>query len=242
LVSESASIGGIPLRLVDTAGIREAGDEVEAIGVERARRALADADLRLMVVDAAEGWVEEDSDLLEEIRPLGAWLLAVNKCDLPPRLTARELERVLNSNRVAVVAGRASDAHGAPAQERPMAGIRDSESPREFEPSATPPVVWTSAVTGEGIGELRHRILEAAAPDSRAGSEGEFITNLRHQQCLHQSLAALGRARQATLERVPHEMLLLDLYEALHSLDTVTGATTVDDVLGLIFSTFCVGK
>jgi tRNA modification GTPase len=103
-------------------------------------------------------------------------------------------------------------------------------------------VVWTSALTGEGLSELKAKILEVAAPARDASPEGEFITNLRHQRLIKDCLGALARARQAVVERVPHEMLLLDLYDALHALDTITGATSVDDLLGVIFSTFCVGK
>jgi tRNA modification GTPase len=101
---------------------------------------------------------------------------------------------------------------------------------------------WTSALTGEGIHELKEKILEIAAPARDLGPEGEFITSLRHQQLLKDSLQALAKGRQAAEQSVPHEMLLLDLYEALRPLDQITGATYVDDVLDIIFSTFCVGK
>ena len=108
--------------------------------------------------------------------------------------------------------------------------------------AAAPEIVWTSALTGEGIPQLREKILEIAAPARDLGPEGEFITNLRHQQLLKGSLRALAKARQAAEQNLPHEMLLLDLYEALRPLDQITGATYVDDVLDIIFSTFCVGK
>ena len=198
LVSETASLGGIPLRFVDTAGIRHTEDEVEKLGVERSLQAIADSDLRLLVVDASEGWSDADSNLLNKLRPLGALLVACNKSDLPSKITGAELELT--------------------------------------------PAVWTSALTGEGIPELRTKILEIAAPSREQGTEGEFLTNLRHQQLLKDSLQALARARPATEQHVPHEMLLLDLYEALRPLDQITGATYVDDVLDIIFSTFCVGK
>ena len=103
-------------------------------------------------------------------------------------------------------------------------------------------VVRTSALTGDGIPELKRKIIEVAAPARDLNSEGALITNLRHQQHIKDSLDALGRARQAAGQHIPHEMLLLDLYDALRQLDTLTGTTYVDDVLGIIFSTFCVGK
>ena len=214
LVAETASIAGIPLRFVDTAGIRDTVDEVESIGVRKSWQAVADSDLRLLVVDASEGWTTEDERLFRRIRPLGASLVACNKSDLPSRLEMTELERVDCSR----------------------------EADRTPKPEPRTPAVWTSALTGVGIPELRDKILQVAAPARDLVPEGEFITNLRHQQLIRESLEALARARQAADQHVPHEMLLLDLYDALRPLDAITGATTVDDVLGIIFSTFCVGK
>ena len=212
LVSESAAIEGIPLRFVDTAGIRETTDEVETLGVKKSFEAVADSDLRLLVVDASEGWTAEDAKLFARLRPLGALLVAANKSDLEHRLTPAELERAL------------------------------SDSSAGHEAVARPQVVWTSALTGDGLAELRTRILEVAAPARDLAPDGQFITNLRHQQLIQQSLESLVGARKAAVEKVPHEMLLLDLYDALHALDVLTGVTTVEDVLGVIFSTFCVGK
>jgi tRNA modification GTPase len=210
LVAESASVGGIPLRFVDTAGIRETADEAERIGVEKSLQAIADSDLRLMVVDASEEWMEEDTRLLAKLTPLGALLVTLNKNDLPMRVARETVERRLAREDAEVVA-RAR-------------------------------VVETSALTGEGIAGLREAILELAAPARDLGGESEFITNLRHQQLLKESLAGLAKARRAAAERVHHELLLLDLYDALRPLDAITGATDVEQILGIIFSTFCVGK
>ncbi len=68
------------------------------------------------------------------------------------------------------------------------------------------------------------------------------MTNLRQHQALTETLKALDTARQSALEGIPHEMVLLDLYEALRALDSLTGATTADDILHLIFGKFCIGK
>jgi len=210
LVAESAAIGGIPVRLVDTAGVRKTVDEAEQIGVRKTLQAIADSDLRLLVIDASEEWTAEDSALIERVRPLGSLLVALNKSDLPRRLSAAELDHRL--------------AGGMPGATAP-----------------TPKIVWTSALTGEGVAELKTALLELAAP-ARDSAVGTLITNLRHQQLLRDCLRSLGRARDAAREHVHHEMLLLDLYDALHALDAITGATTVEDLLGVIFSTFCVGK
>jgi tRNA modification GTPase len=109
--------------------------------------------------------------------------------------------------------------------------------------SATEPArVRVSALTGEGIAELRREILRHIGGETGAQAEAGFLTNVRHQGLVKDSLAALEAATGAVAAKVPHEMLLLDLYNALRPLDAVTGATTTDDILNLIFSTFCIGK
>jgi tRNA modification GTPase len=102
------------------------------------------------------------------------------------------------------------------------------------------PALRTSALTGEGIAELRERILALAT--GGAASEPGMLTSLRHHQAIATTLAALGDAAQANANAIPHEMILLDLYRGLWALDSLTGQTTSDDILNLIFSTFCIGK
>jgi tRNA modification GTPase len=189
LVSETASLDGIPVKFVDTAGIREGQDLVESLGIERSYQAMADADLTLVVVDVSAPLGEEDRTLIE--RAQGKRLVAGNKCDL---------------------------------------GI------------ASPDSLPVSALTGQGVDELRRTILDTLAPRGRIEQEGGFITSLRHEQLLRESREALDQARNATTLGIPHEMLLLDFYGALRPLDAITGATTADDILNRIFSTFCIGK
>jgi tRNA modification GTPase len=89
---------------------------------------------------------------------------------------------------------------------------------------------------------LRKEILRHVGGDAGVQGEAGFLTNLRHQERVRESLTALTAAQAAVANHVPHEMLLLDLYNALRPLDEITGATTTDDILNLIFSTFCIGK
>jgi tRNA modification GTPase len=97
-------------------------------------------------------------------------------------------------------------------------------------------------LTGSGIAELRAEILRHVGGDGGAQAESGFLTNVRHQGLIKDSLAALDAAKNAVAGKVPHEMLLMDLYNGLRPLDAITGATTADDILNLIFSTFCIGK
>jgi tRNA modification GTPase len=198
LVSETVAIGGIPVQLVDTAGIRQALDEAESIGIRKSMEALADADLVLVVVDASQPATGEDDELLREIQNRPA-IVVGNKGDL-------------------VASGQWSVASGQS------------------------PTIRASALTGEGIGELRAEILRHVGGETGAQAEAGFLTNVRHQGLVRDSLAGLNAAEGAVVAKVPHEMLLLDLYNALRPLDAITGATTTDDILNLIFSTFCIGK
>ena len=97
------------------------------------------------------------------------------------------------------------------------------------------------------VGQIAHfeghiPVLASIAPEGIAEQQDGFITSLRHERCLKESLEALAAARTAIELSIPHEMLLLDLYAALGPIDAITGATTADDILNRIFSTFCIGK
>jgi tRNA modification GTPase len=124
----------------------------------------------------------------------------------------------------------------AKAQGRYVLVGNKSDLPRLAEPPED--FIAVSAITGHGTDELRGKIVPVAARDQESG----FITSLRHEQLLRESVEALEQARQAAEFGIPHEMLLLDLYAALRPIDAITGATTADDILNRIFSTFCIGK
>ena len=193
-ISESASFEGIPVELVDTAGIRTAQDEIESEGVRRSWQSLGDADFALVVVDLSQPPSLSDQDLWRKVSGTCPALLVGNKADLPTR-------------------------SGFPQR-----------------------LTTVSAKTGEGIDQLRKSIRERALPGLDDLTEGSFVTNIRQERLLRLSLDALQRASDAAKHEVPHEMLLLDLYEALEPLDSITGGTTMDDILDRIFSSFCIGK
>jgi len=101
--------------------------------------------------------------------------------------------------------------------------------------------LYTSTKTGEGIEALKTAILSALS-DAAPTADSAMLTNLRQHQAIADAVAALDAAHHAALDLIPHEMLLLDLHIALDALDRLTGATSTEDILGLIFSTFCIGK
>lgn len=195
LVSERIALDGIPLELVDTAGLREGHEEVEQLGIARSREALADAALALVVLDATAELNSEEYDLLAAVAERPA-LVVLNKSDLTGARHAENVEGI--------------------------------------------PALATSALTGAGIEELRERIVALAT--GGAAAEPGMLTNLRQREAITTSLEALRAASAANSQSIPHEMILLDLYRALWALDSLTGQTTPDDILNLIFSSFCIGK
>jgi len=203
-LEESLALGGIPLRLIDTAGLRPDGaDEAEQHGIARTHEALADADLILLIHDATLPHSPEEIALTASLagRP---HLIVENKVDL--------------------------------------LSITITGAPRlDSETSDEPPAIHTSALTGEGLDDLRSAIL---AQLGAAGSLAEtgLLNNVRQQQSVAAALTALANAAAANAASLPHEMILLDLHTALRALDSLTGVTTADDILARIFSTFCIGK
>jgi tRNA modification GTPase len=196
LVTERIALDGIPIELVDTAGLREGLEEAELMGIERSREALADAALVMIVLDATQALNEEEHRLLAAVEGRPA-VVAINKSDL------------------ATVHNPAKELHSLA-------------------------VISTSAVTGEGITALREKIVALAT--GGAAAEPGMLTSVRQHQAVIAAISAVGDAARANQNAIPHEMILLDLYRALWALDSLTGQTTTDDVLHLIFSTFCIGK
>jgi tRNA modification GTPase len=196
LVSDRLSLGGIPVELVDTAGLREAKNEAEAIGIRKSREMLADADVVMVILDAS----------------------------VPLRGDERELIASLAGRRALVVRNKSDLNDGA-----------------EVAPDLPLPSVTTSALTGDGIQALRDALAEFVR-NPAGETESGVLTSLRHFEAVSGAIASLSTARDAGGQKIPHEMLLLDLYAGLRNLDSLTGETTADDILNQIFSTFCIGK
>ena len=193
-VSEIAAIEGVPVRVVDTAGIRVGRDVVESLGIERSIQAMADADLTLVVLDLSLALNAEDEVLLERVKQGGLHLLVGNKSDL-----LRQMQDI-------------------------------------------PGLIEVSAREQRGIDLLRHQILASVAPEEQLAPQAGFITSLRHERLLRDCRECLLLAEEGLNLGHPHDLLLVLLYNALAPLDVLTGATTADDILNRIFSTFCIGK
>jgi len=198
-LNEPFAINGIPIDLIDTAGIRETEDLVERIGVERTRTAISEADFIIAVIESNSTLPDEEIELIEQF-PVN--LHVINKCDLgitPPEVAMQWLR-----------------ARGS--------------------------VVKVSALTGEGIDELKRTIHRQIGAESQTNTEDAIITNERHYSALEQALVALQRAKRDLTAGFTEEVALANLHQALHGLGTITGETLITDIINQIFSTFCIGK
>ena len=199
-VSETIQIEGVPVHIVDTAGLREAGDEVERIGIARTWAEIEDADALLFLHDLtrlgepaySEGDAHITHRLPQALRQGGRLLHIYNKVDAAPEAQA-------------------------------------------------PQGLALSAKTGEGIATLRARLLELAG--WHAQPEGLFIARTRHVQALRRTAEHLDRAGAlAAQANTALDLLAEELRLAHNALGEITGAFTADDLLGEIFSRFCIGK
>jgi tRNA modification GTPase len=193
VLRERIHVDGLPIHVVDTAGLRDSADDIEAEGVRRARAEIGRADLVLYVVDATAGLDAGEQAAL----PAGAAVLvAWNKTDLP--------------------------------EARPVPALADR------------PVLAISALTGAGLDALREQLKSAAGYQADAG--GVFSARRRHRDALAraQSLFELAQARLG--ERAGFELVAEELRQAQAALGEITGAVSSDELLGAIFSGFCIGK
>ena len=185
VIGEALQLDGIPLRLLDTAGIRNSDDEIELEGVKRARAARAEADLILHLVDASK--------------------------DQPP--TASGSREVVVLNKVDLVDDRSALSSGYP---------------------------WISAATGEGLDELKAHLKRLLGVKETGG--GGFSARSRHLAAMRAAKSALQAGSRVLAERQAGELLAEELRECQRHLSEITGEFTADDLLGEIFSSFCVGK
>jgi tRNA modification GTPase len=188
-VREAILIQGVPLHVIDTAGLRETDDPVERLGIARTWEAVEKADATLLLVDSAHGLTVDEQTILTRL-PAIPRITVHNKIDL------------------------------------------SAESPR-----AAGEEVWLSAKTGAGMDLLRQKLLELAG--WQASGEGAFMARSRHLDALGRAASHLQQARQATSQL---EVFAEELRLAQSALSEITGEFSADDLLGEIFSSFCIGK
>lgn len=198
-IRETIQIEGVPLHLIDTAGLRETGDEVEKIGIARAWAAIEKGGLVLLLTDSRLGWNAGDQEILDRL-PVGVPLIRVfNKIDL-----LKEVPR-----------------------------IKEEKGKLE---------IYLSAKTGAGIELLRQQLLRIVGWQQHSTCEGLFMARRRHLWALAEAKKHLERAIILTEEKTQPELLAEELRLVQQTLSSITGEFSADDLLGEIFSRFCIGK
>jgi tRNA modification GTPase len=204
VLRERIQIEGVPVLLLDTAGLRASGDAIESEGVRRARAAMAQADRVLFLVDA--------------VADLGAAVFEAERASLPGGVP------------VTVVFNK---------MDLPGAALHPGEL-WKMDNAAAVPVVEISAVTGAGLERLRRHLLEAAG--FQAQESGVLSARRRHQEALARAAARLDAAATQCHVAGAGELVAEELRAAQLALAEISGATSTEELLGRIFSSFCIGK
>ena len=225
-IEEVINVGGVSLRFIDTAGIRDTEETVEKIGIGRSLKKMQEASIILGILDPARGFssMREDVQFFLSNVDLSEQklILVLNKIDLIE--DGNEADSAVNKN-----------------------VIRGNEIISLIEnKSIDIPLVKISAKTGEGLVDLMSTLSNKAS-DLVGTSDSTLVTNLRHYEALRKSeaplrrvLAGLGATDHGT--PLPPDLIAQDLREALHYIGSIVGEISTDEVLGSIFREFCVGK
>lgn len=215
IIEDYINIKGLPLRIMDTAGIREAHDLAEMEGVKRSLKAIENADIVIAVLDASTPLDEADTELLRKVQDKKT-IIAINKCDI-------------------------KDAN--PSSIKDNQTFESPEGFTQDLSYLFPSIVEVSALKGDGIEELKDAIYSSCiSSDKFTGIEDVTVTNIRHKQSLENALKSLLAAEKSLNHKQPFEIVALSLRESLDHLGEIIGAITTDDILNIIFSEFCIGK
>jgi tRNA modification GTPase len=210
-IEAEIEIDGVLFRFVDTAGLRDTSDHIEAEGVRRAERSIEQADVLIYVYDLQEGLDSEEQAFLDEVAD-----------------ASHAVETIVVGNKVDLIQTPAGDG-------QPVSGTGDPEDP-----------LYLSADAGrkdaDALQPLRDRLAETVAEQLSRADASLIVTNQRHRGHLQSARESIRNARQALDAGVSGDLLALDLRQALHELGSILGTITNEDVLGQIFSRFCIGK
>jgi tRNA modification GTPase len=214
-IEETANIRGLPVVFIDTAGLREARDEIEVEGIRRSRESLTKAELILHVFDASEPLTSADEMYLAEFAAKKR-ILVRNKTDLPVKLELPTERR-------------------APSGHEPI-------TPQHAETVLGVPIVDVCSLSGQGLEALKDAIKNLVWAGKIEAGMLQVMINSRHQEALGRARAATLTTIEALRDDISLELVALDLRIAVNAVGEVVGKTTTDDLLDSIFSQFCLGK
>jgi tRNA modification GTPase len=234
IVESQLVVGGIPIQVLDTAGIREASDQVERLGVERSRQAAQQADLLLFVLSALDGWTAEDELIYQDIRHY-PHCIVLNKIDVLPGdvlpgdvLPGDALPGdVLSGDLLPESAGQLNLL------------LADIAARTNCEPRA---IVQTAAALNQGIDHLEAAILRSVHQGDSTMMNLDLAINQRQASALTQAQRSLDQVLQTIADQMPLDFWTIDLRGAVQSLGEITGESLTESMLDRIFSRFCIGK
>jgi tRNA modification GTPase len=225
-IEETANIRGLPVVFIDTAGLREARDEIEQEGVRRSHESLARAEFILHVLDASEPLTPADEKYFAGFAGKKR-ILVVNKVDLPRKWGAEEVKLQLDVRTP---------------ERRPPARHETSESSQQAVPEAGAPIVEVCCLSGQGIEALKDAIKELVWSGEIKAEMLQVMINSRHQDALNRARAATQRTLDVLRAGETLELAAGELRIAVNAVGEIVGKTTTEDLLDSIFSQFCIGK
>lgn len=242
LLESELVLDGVPLTLIDTAGIRSTDDPVERLGIERSHQALAAADVVLLLFDLAAGWTAADAQLRAQV-PAGVPLLLVgNKADLLA-------DSGPDSQRAAPQTAAAGTAMAEPAETANQdASVRTTADPARSPrlPGAGPAndevtaTVQISALRGDGREQLAAALLRLCGAGDLEGLQ--VALNARQRELAAAAATALAASQEAAAQQLPWDFWTIDLREAVRRLGEISGEEVSEAVLDRVFARFCIGK
>lgn len=212
VLEESIKLHGIGLNMIDTAGIRDTEDEVEKIGVEKARKYANQADLVIYVVDSSRELDENDEEIIELIRDKKVIVL-LNKTDLEPVVTEEQIKDKFRE-------------------------IYEGEEKHDDSLH----VIRTSTKDNTGIDEFEKTIQDMFFAGRIAVNDEIYITNQRHKEALVEAYDSLKMVQKSLEDEMPEDFYSIDLMSAYASLGRIIGEEVGEDLVNEIFSKFCMGK
>ena len=241
IVEDTITLGDYRLRLMDTAGLRDTTDPIEAIGIARSRAAADRAALILHVTDATESpnhphKAEAAKSDSEPTRKSEAEAEAepTRKCEAEAKPNATPIIQVINKIDLLPHPYETANKSDGEAEPHPRKSDGEAEPTRRC---------LTSAKTGQGIETLRQTILETIERRIAIGTNPDMIvTNERQANALHQAAQSAQRIVEALDNGLPGDLIAQDLRETLHHLGEITGEITTPEILTTIFTRFCIGK
>jgi len=203
IIEEYLNIKGLPIRVIDTAGIRDVDNIAEKEGVKRSIKSIENSDLVIALFDISEPLTNEDFEVIEKVKDKNT-IYVLNKIDLTPFFSEKEFAQHINGN--------------------------------------VKPIIKLSAIAGEGIDELKEKIIEVCIKDWKEEREGVVVSNIRHKIAIENSIISLKAALYSIKDKQPLEITSIELRSALDKLGEIIGVVTTEDILNIIFENFCIGK